>query len=281
MRIRLLLGAVFFVLVGLTMPNIASASTGADLSLSVIPPPYIEQYAGGQTPISYNGGNNSVTWTNNGPDVATNVVLQVRMGAGVYWDAFDTTFADCALSGATVTCNLGTVQPGTSVTRTFALYPGTVGTWKVMYTISGDQLDTKQNNNTVVTKVAVIPPTHADIYLQPGGGPGYYNGAAGQPVFVWATFYNAGPADATNLVITFQLPAGVAFEPNGSNPICSGSGQAITCTYGTFYYGEQNSVGFNATAAQRGTYTITGTTHADQPDPNSANNSLTVYLQAS
>src|SRR5947209_2417951 len=107
----------------------ASASGEADLAVSVNGPSTMEQYAG-PTPVSYGGGNYSVTYTNFGPDTATNAVLSVRLGDGVYWDAFDTTFADCWRSSTGATCNLGTIPAGGSITRAFALYPGTVGTWK-------------------------------------------------------------------------------------------------------------------------------------------------------
>jgi uncharacterized repeat protein (TIGR01451 family) len=90
MRIRLLVGAVLSVFLGLIAPGIAFADTGADLSVSVTGPTTLEQYSGGQTPTSYGGGNYRVTYTNAGPQVATNVVLNVWIGAGVSWDLFDT-----------------------------------------------------------------------------------------------------------------------------------------------------------------------------------------------
>ena len=280
MRVRLLFAVVFFVLVGLMLPANVFASTGADLSLAVSGPATIEQYSGGQAPISYGGGDYRVTWSNLGPEAATNVFLDVRIGAGVSWDLFDTNM-DCTRTAAGARCTLGTVQPGTSVTRTFALYPGTVGTSKVMYSISGDQLDTKQNNNAVVTKVTVIPPTHADLYLDPSGT-SHVSATAGESTHLWAFLTTAGPADATNVVVTIQLPAGVTFDPSGSGANCTAVGQTISCTYGTLHYGETNfPVNYYVTAAQPGTYTITGSTSADQPDPNSANNTQTIYLQVS
>jgi uncharacterized repeat protein (TIGR01451 family) len=280
MRVRLLFAVVFFVLVGLMLPANVSASTGADLSLAVTGPSTIEQYSGGQTPTSYGGGNYRVTYTNTGPDVATNVILDVRFGAGVSWDLFDTNM-DCVRTSTGASCDLGTLQPGSSATRTFALYPGTVGTWKVMYNIHGDQLDTKQNNNTVVTRVTVIPPTHADLILDPSGT-SYVNTTAGQPVYLREFLTNAGPSDATNTNVIIQLPSGVSFEPSGSDPNCTAAGQTVTCAIGTFPYGSTNfPVSYYVTAAQPGTYPIRITTSADQPDPNSANSTETIYLQVS
>ena len=265
----------------LVAPVTVAAATGtADLAVSVSGPDVLEQYAGGQTPVSYGGGNNSVTIVNSGPDAATNVVLSVRFGAGLYWDAFDTTFGNCSLASNLVTCRIGELAPGAQLTRTFAFYPGSAGTWKTMYSVSADQLDNKQNNNTLVKKVDVIPPTHADLqFSQPTAD---VSASSGQPALVFTFATNSGPANATNVVDTVVLPNGVSFVPAGSDPRCSASGLTVTCLLGDQAYGNTNQpVDIYVVAAQPGVYTITETLSSDQPDPNTANNVETIYLHVS
>lgn len=281
MRLRLFLFAFAFAsALASTATTAAAGASTADLSVTVSGPGTLEQYANGQTPISYGGGNYTVTITNAGPATATDVVLTVRFGGGVYWDAFDTTFGDCSLAGSAVTCRIGTLAPGASLTRTFAFYPGTSGTWKTMFSVSAGQPDNKQNDNAVVKKVVVIPPTHADLQVSQSTASG--SGSVGQPVLLVTFVTNGGPADATNVTETIVLPDGLSFVPDGSSAGCTANGQTVTCLLGDQPYGSTNQpVDIYVVAARPGQYTITETLSSDQPDQNTSNNTETIYLSVS
>jgi uncharacterized membrane protein len=127
----------------------------------------------------------------------------------------------------------------------------------------------------------VIPPTHADLILDPSGTSNV-SATAGQPIYLREFITNGGPADATNANVIIKLPTGVAFDPSGSDPNCTAAGQTVTCAIGNFPYGSTNyPVNYYVVAADPGTYQITVTASADQPDPDSANSTETIYLQVS
>jgi len=277
--VRLFLFAFAFAFAVVLPATSATAATGNDLGITVSGPSTLEQVAGGH-PVSYGDGNYSVTITNYGSTAATDVVLAVRFGEGLDWDAFDTTFENCTLSSQVVTCHIDTIAAGGHLTRTFAFYPGTVGTWKTMYSVSAAEPDNKQNNNTDVRKVTVIPPTHADLLFSESSKT--ESGSTDQPVLVFTFVSNAGPADATNVIDTVVLPDGMTFVPNGSGPDCTASGQTVTCALGDQPRGNTNQpVTVYVVASQRGQYTITETLSSDQPDQNAANSTETIYVQVS
>ena len=94
---------------------------------------------------------------------------------------------------------------------------------------------------------------------------------------------NSGPDSATSATFSDTLPAGVGYNVatvNGSAASCSNVDVTVSCDLGALASGGQATVIINAYApATVGTYSNTGTATSGVPDPNTANNSVTVTVQ--
>ncbi len=132
--------------------------------------------------------------------------------------------------------------------------------------------------------------------------------ANGGAVNYLANIGNAGPDDATGVAFELELPAGsqyTGFSLQGGNPFelasnasadkasaanrgagawnCAAAGLDVTCEYtGTVASASIATpvvIETTINAAGPGTYEATGTVSADQNDPNSANNTMTVDVE--
>jgi uncharacterized repeat protein (TIGR01451 family) len=100
----------------------------------------------------------NITWTlvvtNNGPLVDTNVTVGDPMPAGNTYVSSTTTKGSC-LGGVILTCNLGTLQPGDSVTIILVTAPSITGIQENTATVAGQVQETTYLNNTATAKVLV------------------------------------------------------------------------------------------------------------------------------
>jgi uncharacterized repeat protein (TIGR01451 family) len=88
---------------------------------------------------------------------------------------------------------------------------------------------------------------------------------AGGAVDMDVVFVNDGPDDATNVVGTLTLPAGMTAPPTGDGT-CSG-GATMTCQLGTLAAGDSVEVTFTIAAPTTpGRYTITSSVRQSRPD---------------
>ncbi|MDP9494547.1 MAG: DUF11 domain-containing protein [Actinomycetota bacterium] len=86
--------------------------------------------------------------------------------------------------------------------------------------------------------------------------------------------HNAGPSSASNVVLTYPLPAGVAYQSaNSSQGSCSQSSGALTCALGDLAANATATVTIRVTATTPGPVTNTVTITATETDPQTANNS--------
>jgi uncharacterized repeat protein (TIGR01451 family) len=87
------------------------------------------------------------------------------------------------------------------------------------------------------------------------------------------TVQNAGPANASNVMVSDPLPAGETLvSATSSQGTCSGT---VTCNLGSISSGGSATIAIvaNVTAPCGSTLDNTATVSGDQPDPNSSNNS--------
>jgi len=98
----------------------------------------------------------TITVTNRGPDPATNVVVTDTLPSGV---TFVSASPGCVHSAGVVTCNLGTIPAGDSVTITIVVTPTAPGTISNTATVTSDTLDpnTANNSDTEPTEVQSGP----------------------------------------------------------------------------------------------------------------------------
>ena len=94
------------------------------------------------SPTPLNGTvNYSLTVTNKGPDTATNVQLADPAPAGIEYQTATPSQGSCAVGPALVTCNLGTINPGQTVTIAIKAKATTVGTHINTATVTGSGVE--------------------------------------------------------------------------------------------------------------------------------------------
>jgi len=116
---------------------------------------------------------------------------------------------------------------------------------------------------------ATIPAGYAPYNIQNLGGQFSYT----------ITVANAGPDQATNVVVTDELPAGLTFvSATPSQGSCAGT-TTVTCTLGTLNSGAGATITLTVQAPGSPTTLLnTATVIASQSDPDTTNNSSTVSV---
>jgi uncharacterized repeat protein (TIGR01451 family) len=139
------------------------------------PPPVIDlaiTKSGAPNPTTQ-GGN--ITWTmvvtNNGPDTATGINLADPLPAGTTFVSVATTQGSCA-GGALITCQLGNLAKGGSITITLVTTATTVGTDTNTATVVGNESESNTSNNKATASVVVIAPP-AGVFKPPKPKPNY------------------------------------------------------------------------------------------------------------
>jgi uncharacterized repeat protein (TIGR01451 family) len=131
------------------------------------PPPAIDltivKTASSPTPL--NGTvNYRMTVSNKGPSTATNVQLADPAPAGIQYQSATTTQGTCTVTAALVTCSLGTIPVGQTVTVDVRARATAVGTHVNTATVSGEggtETNTSDNSDSAQTVVPqpLTPPT--------------------------------------------------------------------------------------------------------------------------
>ncbi len=180
----------------------------------------------------------AVSWTivvsNAGPSSARSVevtdVLPAALQAGATATATD---GSCGITAGTVTCNLGSLDPDTSVTITVAgvvlaslLDPSITNT----ATVTSPDDSTPLNNSSSARNVTT-PDPDLDVAVTPSTA----HVVAGQALSFTVTVHNAGVSDATGSVLTFVVPAGFTLVDAAGCIVASG---IATCAPGTIIPGD-------------------------------------------
>jgi uncharacterized repeat protein (TIGR01451 family)/LPXTG-motif cell wall-anchored protein len=117
----------------------------------------------------------------------------------------------------------------------------------------------------------------ADVAITKTGSPAGVT--VGQNVTYTVTVTNNGPTNASSVVVTDTLPAGLNLVSTTGG--CSQNGAVLTCGLGTIPVGGSQSFTIVATATAVGILTNTASVTATQPDPDLTNNQASASTNVS
>jgi uncharacterized repeat protein (TIGR01451 family) len=164
-----------------------------------------------QGPVDVIAGEEAIytlTVSNAGPRESTSVVLEDRLPEGVTF--LSASPAEASVDGAVVTWpELVTLGAGASASYSAIVMvdPSTVGVITNTANVSAATPDPDGSNNTRAVQTTVT--ASADLAVEKGGPEA---AEPGEEVIYTLTVSNAGPSEATGVVLTDRLPEGVTFS---------------------------------------------------------------------
>jgi uncharacterized repeat protein (TIGR01451 family) len=240
----------------------------ADLTLALVADPH--PVLVGQT-LTY-----TLDVSNNGPSDAVGVTLTDVLPAGVSLVSVEASQGSCAGSTtgtATISCFLDTVTVGNSAEVVIQVIPSQAGSLTDTASVSSavDDPDTSNNNAAVTVIVYTGQEPQADLSITKRASASRVE--VGAQLTYTLTVANAGPDDATGVVVTDPLPAGLLLlSVAATQGDCTGTG-TIVCNLGTIANGASAEVTLTVQAQQTGTIDNQATVTADTADMNDSNNS--------
>jgi uncharacterized repeat protein (TIGR01451 family) len=144
-----------------------------------------------------------------------------------------------------------------------------VGTFPLTITAISGMLQ-----HTTNVSLRVQSATSADVSISKTASPN--PGVTGSPLTYRLIVANSGPASATNVNVTDNLPSGVTFgTATTTQGSCSGTGP-VNCSIGTLASGSSAIVTITVTPTASGQITNTATVTATEADPDSSNNTASL-----
>ncbi|WP_306354237.1 gliding motility-associated C-terminal domain-containing protein [Flavobacterium sp. '19STA2R22 D10 B1'] len=226
------------------------------------------------------------TVNNSTPNVGSNVVFTLTINNAGPSDATGVVVNDLLPSGYTfvsVTPSIGTYVSGTGVWTVGALNNGAnatlaitatvkaTGVYVNTATISGTQTDPVTSNNTSTITPTPVPIANLSIVKTVDNS----SPNVGSNVVFTLTINNAGPSDATGVVVNDLLPSGYAFVSATPSVGSYVSGTGVW-TVGVLNNGSSATLAITATVKSTGTYANTGTISGTETDPTPGNNTSTI-----
>ncbi len=200
--------------------------------------------------------------TNDGPSDATNVVVSDPVPAG-------TTFVSADGGGAeatgTVTWNLGTLAEGTTATLHVTVHVDEARTGALSNTagVASDVADPDGSNDSATEATAVI--AQADLHVTKDAAASIQVGA---DLTYSIVVQNDGPSDATNVVVSDPLPAGVTYGlATSTQGTCAEATGTVTCDLGTMANGAAVTITLIVTPTVAGGLVNTASATSDVADP--------------
>ena len=245
----------------LTLPPTVS---DLDLSLTDIPDPLT---VNGQ--LTY-----TITVTNNGPGIATGVQVVDSLPSGALHPRLNSSQGECS-SAVTVVCDLETLAAGARATVTINVIPTVIGDLSNAAHVTAFETDPNPANNSSTETTTVQPsdPARADLAItaEVAVGPR----VSDQGFTYSLTVRNDGPATATGVQLTNDLPQGIDLDQitiTASQGNCSGR-DPMLCDLGTLTSGAKATVTIDVVRiGVVGTLPNQATVNLDQHDPNPDNN---------
>ena len=253
--------------------NGAANSTAATVTITVPQQTadlYVLNALDNQTPANGASITYTVTVGNNGPNTATNVTVTDTLPAGV---TFASASPSAAYNSATGVWTVGTLANQGSATLTITTtVTDNTSIMNAAYISHSDQSDPNTNNNYAV---AGGNPNAADLIVFKTVDKAMAN--PGDAIAFTITVRNNGPAAATNVQITDQLPFGVTYASNNPSQGTYSNATGVW-SVGTLANQGSATLTINATAPQNQATNSASVTHSDQVDLNTGNNNANVTI---
>ena len=186
--------------------------------------------------------NYTVTVTNNGPNTAEDVVMSDNLPSDVLFVLATSSQGSCSEINGIVTCNLNDIVNGGSVNIAIVVKSTVAKTITNNASVVSSNSDPNINNNNTSEQTVVNLPPGADLSVSKSDLVDPVT--VGNNISYNIIVTNNGPAIAENVILTDNLPSGVAFvsaKPDQGS--CSESNDVVTCNLGNI----NNSGGVNVT----------------------------------
>jgi uncharacterized repeat protein (TIGR01451 family) len=217
--------------------------------------------------------------TNSGPSTATGVVLSDVLPAGVTLVSAQPSQGSCG-GTATISCSLGTLAIGGNASVVIQVIPNTAGSLTDTASVASGVPDPNPTNNNASATVnaIIVPGPEADLSITLAAAPDPVE--VGQILTYTLNVSNSGPSDATGVLLSDVLPAGVTLvSAQPTQGSCSGTA-TISCSLGTLAAGGNASVVIQVIPNTAGSLTDTASVASGVPDPNPTNNNASVTVNA-
>ena len=204
-------------------PVTTEVSTSADLMVTKT-----------DSPDPVNVGSNltyTITVTNNGPSAATGVTLTDALPLGVTLVSVTSGQGSCS-GGASISCNLGTINNGASATVTITVTATAPGTITETASVSSSVSDPVLANNTVTSQTTALvpPPPTQDLVITSTSDPNASNFNTGAPVSFNTVTQSGGTLTGSDSVTASNSYAWTGGQQSGSGSTEIPSGATLDIT---------------------------------------------------
>jgi large repetitive protein len=221
----------------------------------------------------------TVTVVNNGPAIATNVVVGDTLPSGVGFVSAVANQGTATQAGGVVTWNVGNLNDGASASELIVV--STISTGLIANTASVNYPgDPVPSNNTSTASVTVVNSSTvsslSDLAVTKVANASSVT--IGSNITYTVTVVNNGPATATNVVVGDTLPNGVSFiSAVGGQGTATQAGGVVTWNVGNLNDGASASESIIVSAVSTGL--ISNTASVNYPgDPVPSNNTSAVLV---
>ncbi len=245
------------------------------------------------SPTTVNGGSNvtyTLTVTNAGPNSSGDLVVTNTLSPSVTYVSSSGSGWSCTPGSGTVSCThagphpVGTPIAQLQIVATVNAAGGTITHSATVARGPSGTDDPDNSNNTATVNTQVV--AGADLSIASVSVTSAVPGIAGQNAIFLIQPRNLGPASASGVAVTANLPAGWTYvSASGPNWVCGRSGQVVSCGRGTLPVGATDDITITALAPSSATVGATGTTYnvsagitTATADPNNGNNNGSVSL---
>lgn len=217
-------------------------------------------------------GTFDIAVTNTGVTDALAVVVTDTLPAGVALVSATPSQGGCP-GTSPVTCNLGTIGAGSSVTIALVVVPSSSGPLSNTATVTAGSADPSNANNSSTAVVQVAE--NADLSIIKTAVGGFTVDQNGS----WSiTVTNNGPSAASAVTVTDVLPAGVTLiSASPTQGTCSGT-TTVTCNLGTLNNGASATVALVVRPSAPGPLSNTATVDSPAADPAAGNDASTIVV---